>query len=129
MKLYQKLAHLIQACNNCQAAGNTEWFDRHEAEIHRLAEKYLPRGSGFDSGTQVNRKGSTANKLVLHTSFHHMNEDGFYDGWTYHTVFVRPSLVFGFEISSISGQNRNDIKEYIADALSSALEEEIDDNE
>ena len=59
---------------------------------------------------------STPDKLVFYTSFHHMNDNGFYDGWTEHTVTVRPSLQFGFNMK-ISGQNRNEIKYHLHDVF------------
>lgn len=39
-----------------------------------------------------------------------MNDGGFYDGWTEHTVTVTPALHGDFHLR-ISGRNRNDIKE------------------
>lgn len=125
MKLYQKLASLVDACHRCIETGNAH-ARYHGEEIIRLSKKYLPHGSGFDSGTTVNLDHSTGEKLVFDTSFHHMNEDGYYDGWTHHRIFVRPSLRFALEISSVSGSNRNDIKEYIAEALDMALETEVE---
>ena len=56
-----------------------------------------------------------------------MNENGFYDGWTDHTLTVRPSLVHGIELE-ISGRNRNDIKEYLHETFHSALFDLIDWN-
>jgi hypothetical protein len=58
--------------------------------------------------------------LVIVTSYHHMNDAGMYDGWTDHKVIVTPSLVHGF-VLRITGRNRNDIKEYIADLFQQSL--------
>src|SRR5215469_16388627 len=90
--LYSELSTLIQARKNCQQSNNTEWFDRHSGTIQKLCKQHLPSGSGFDSGTKFDLDASRADKLVFHTSFHHMNESGMYDGWTEHTVTVTPSL-------------------------------------
>ena len=50
-----------------------------------------------------------------------MTEHGYYDGWTEHDVIVTPSLRSpGFSLR-ITGRNRRDIKEYIADAFHDAL--------
>jgi hypothetical protein len=97
-----------------------EWFDRHEDTIERIVRDFLPHGSGVDNGVKFDFDHSTGEKLVLHTSFHHMDENGFYDGWTDHTVTVRPSLRFGFDLS-VSGRNRNEIKDYLADCFSGDL--------
>lgn len=44
-----------------------------------------------------------------------MNECGYYDGWTAHTITVTPSFS-GFNLL-ISGRDRNDIKAYIRDTF------------
>lgn len=129
--LYSELSRLIQARRNSahkmarlnpNAVSATvpmheneyhqteDWFDRHTETIEKLVSQHLPHGSGFDSGTKLDLDRSHADKLVFVTSFHHMNDGGFYDGWTEHTVTVTPSLSNAFNLR-ISGRNRNDIKE------------------
>jgi hypothetical protein len=49
-----------------------------------------------------------------------MNDAGYYDGWTYHVVTVRPSLAFEIDLR-VSGPNRNDIKSHIAETFHHAL--------
>ena len=80
----------------------------------------LPSGSGFDAGTQIDLDKSTPEKIVLNTAFHHMNDGGYYDGWTEHTVTVRPSFLWDFDIR-VGGRDRNCIKEYIAEMMHQAL--------
>lgn len=41
-----------------------------------------------------------------------MNDNGCYDGWTEHRITVRPEFD-GVSIT-VSGSNRNDIKDYIS---------------
>jgi hypothetical protein len=125
-KLYARIASLVQAIENCQRSGNTEWERRHEEVVDHLVKNFMPSGSGVDPGTSFNLKGSTPEKLVFATSFHHMNEHGYYDGWTSHGVTVRPSLAFGIMIH-IAGPNRNDIKDYLHDVFDGALRAEIED--
>ncbi len=84
------------------------------------AHAYLPSGSGFDNGTEIDER-STPSRLVLLTSFHHMDENGNYDGWTSHTVTVTPTFA-GLDVR-VSGRDRNNIKDYIADVFRAALEE------
>jgi hypothetical protein len=91
-----------------------------EEVLHRLAKECLPSGSGFDAGTTIDLDRSTVHRLVFRTSFHHMDESGFYDGWTEHVVRVRPTFDGGFDIT-ISGRDRNRIKEYIHDSIHAAL--------
>lgn len=123
--LYSVLASTVEAVQNCIKAHNEEWLGRHEQTIESLVKQYMPSGAGFDSGTTLDIDASHADKLVFHTSYHHMNDGGYYDGWTEHTVTVIPSLAHRFHLR-ISGRNRNDIKEYIAETFGIALQEQIE---
>jgi hypothetical protein len=122
-KLYQRLAGLLQARENCEKSHNTEWYARHAERAETLVKEHMPSGGGFDSGTTLDFGDSTPEKLVFHTSYHHMT-DGGYDGWTNHDVTVRPSLAFGCLVT-IGGHNRNDIKDYIGDCFAEALSLEV----
>jgi len=124
IKVYQHLANCVQAYNNCKRENKTDWMDKWEREINAIVEDFFPHGSGFDSETTLNLDESTGEKLVFETQYHHMSY-GMYDGWTEHTITVKPSLVFGFHIK-ISGKDRNGIKDYIREMFSSALDEETD---
>ena len=122
--LYSELAMAIQARLNCEQSGNKEWFDTWSTRIESLVGTYMPSGSGFDSGTKIDLELSHAEKLVFHASFHHMNDAGYYVGWTGHTVTVTPSFAHKFNLR-VSGRNRNDIKDYIAESFDSALCAEV----
>jgi len=121
-KVYQEIAALVDAIKNCQESHNTLWEERHREALHWIESQFLPHGAGFDTGTKVDLEKSTKNKLVLYTEFHHMDEWGFYDGWTSHTITIRPDLVSGYTFT-ISGSNRNDIKEYIGEVFWTSLNE------
>jgi hypothetical protein len=120
MTLAERIASRIAARANCERSGNSEWFQRHGEALEELRAQ-LPSGSGFDSGTIIDLGKSTAEKIVLQTSFHHMNEYGTYDGWTDHTVTVRASLISGIDLT-VSGRNRNGIKEYIHEIFHHVLQ-------
>lgn len=122
--LYKLIAAAITARSNCMnhEPTNTEWKSKWEDLLTSIQNNCLPSGAGFDNGTTIDIEASTGEKLVLRTSFHHMNDNGMYDGWTEHTVIVRPSLQFGVSIL-ISGQNRNGIKEYMYDVFDQCLTE------
>lgn len=82
--------------------------------------KYLmtdaPSGGGFDNGTHLDGiKTGKAESIQMHTHFHHMNEAGYYDGWTDHILTIRPAFD-GIDIT-IGGRDRNGIKDYIADTF------------
>jgi len=126
MKLYRLLAAKLLAKENCEKTRNQEWLDRHSRDIERLVKDHMPSGSGVDAGTKLDWNRSTPQKLVFETSYHHMNDSGYYDGWTEHTVIVRPSLWNEIEIS-IGGSDRNDIKEYLHQVFHEALMQEIEE--
>jgi hypothetical protein len=122
--LYIRLARRFAAVENCKNTGNTEWEQKHLDVIDRLVKEYMPSGSGIDNGTMIDWVRSGAERLVFNTSFHHMNDVGMYDGWTEHTVIVKPSLMDGIDIT-IGGRNRNDIKDYLHDVFYHALKQQI----
>ena len=112
----------LMAIESCKKSNNVEWLDKHTEKLIEL-EKRLPSGSGIDCGTKIDTRDLKANQFKLTVSFHHMDENGFYDGWTDHVITVRPS--FGGLDLTISGKNKNDIKEYLLDTYYYALTEEI----
>lgn len=122
-KVYQELATAVTARRNCIERNNGEWLGRWENHIAAIVEAHLPSGGGFDCGAKLDLDESTAEKLVLTTEFHHMNDGGMYDGWTGHRVIVTPSLQFGFSLR-IAGRDRSQIKEYMHDVFQSALSED-----
>lgn len=117
--LVVELVSRIQAARACQKSGNSEWEKKHHDVVRQL-EEYLPSGSGFDSGSIVDLGSTTDTKLVIHTSYHHMGENGMCLAWTDHQVIVTPSFR-GIDIR-ITGKNRNDIKDYIAEVFYDALQ-------
>ena len=123
MKRYQKLASTINACKNCIESNNQEWIEKHNATINEVMDS-APSGSGIDCGTKLNDEKTTDEKLVFIVEYHHMNDNGMYDGWTNHEITVKPSLLFGYRLS-ISGKDRNNIKEYLGDIYAEWLDEEI----
>lgn len=125
-KLVQKIASLVQARLGCVQTGNAEWERKHKEKIYRLVKEHMPSGSGFDDGTAIDLYRSTPERLFFDTQVHHMNENGYYDGWTTHGVSVTPSLLEGIHLE-ISGRDRNDIKDFIHEAFFSALTTEVPD--
>lgn len=120
--LYQAIAAAVDARARCDERGNSEWEQRWFARLEWIGRNILPSGSGFDSGTSIDVDRSRPDRLVLTTAFHHMDDAGYYDGWTEHAIIVRPSLIHGFELR-IDGRDRNGIKEYIADVFGALLAE------
>ena len=57
------------------------------------------------------KTGRQKNKIVISFGFHHMDENGMYDGWTNHDLIIRPDFD-GFKIK-ITGRDRNCVKDYL----------------
>ena len=124
MKIYQRIKQLQISIHNCEENGNTEWQEKHESSLHSLMQS-APSGSGFDAGTKLSEEENyTTNRIVFITSFHHMNNEGFYSGWSEHKVIVSPDLQFDF-ILKVTGRDKNNIKSYIEDVFNGWLSSEI----
>lgn len=110
------LASLIHSAliarQNCLLSGNdyaTKWDDH----LDDIEKNILPSGSGVDHGTTIDRDRVKPDQFILSCGFHHMNDSGYYDGWTDHSVIVTPAFD-GIDIR-ITGRNRNDIKDYLGE--------------
>lgn len=123
MKVYQQLARACGAYHRCVKSNNQEWITKWKEQIDQFLDSF-PHGSGFDNGTKIDLDRSGDDLLIFTTSFHHMDGNGFYDGWTDHTVTIKPSLSLGFHIA-IGGRDRNSIKEYITECFSTCLSEDV----
>lgn len=121
--LYQFIAECLTALPNAENSGNHGLVDRWKAALAQC-DGMLPRGDGFDNGSVIVKAESDGNKIVIATSYHHV-ENGYYDGWTEHRVTVRPSLAHGIDLS-VSGRDRNEVKGYIAETFGVCLRREID---
>lgn len=124
IKLYKRLARDFDAYLNCIKSGNAEWKERWQDDIEQACDNYLPSGSGFDSGTTFDFDASRKDRLVFHTSYHHMDESGYYDGWSEHDIVITPSLAMDFDIV-VKGRNRNEIKDYIGELMVGALWQDV----
>jgi hypothetical protein len=106
-KLYQEINNLLNAIANCEVSSNDTCYQRHNDRLDML-ETMLPSGSGFDSGTKIDRdKSKPDKKIVLTTSYHHMNDVGMYDGWSDHEIVITPAF-HGVDIK-ITGRDRNNL--------------------
>ncbi len=135
-RVYVAIAQCLMALRNCEKAhDNTttdseykhwaDMCDMHEDRIAAIVKQQLPHGSGFDSGTKFDFERSTPDRLIFNADFHHMDDNGYYDGWTVHQVIVTPSLSFGFNVR-VTGRDRRQIKDYIAETFNHCLSVEIE---
>lgn len=136
IKVYQFLANQLRRMNwCCDEAGNVHDkanFDDACDKIAECVDSCLPSGSGIDRGCEIplcdaifDRKGRLQHFSIV-TSFHHMNDIGYYDGWTSHTIRVRPDWD-GIDFT-ISGRDRNQIKDYLGETFQYALTRTINYN-
>jgi hypothetical protein len=123
--LYSAIAALLATIERCKSSGSREWADHHQDSLDALLKEHLPSGSGIDNGTQLVTAVCKANRLVFQCDFHHMNEHGYYDGWTHHRVIVSPSLELG-AVLKVLGRNRNGIKEYLHDVFHQVMFVQVD---
>lgn len=121
MNMAEAIANACVARHNCETSGNQEWRDKWSERITQL-EEHLPHGSGLDGRVKILSASTSPRQLVIAVEYHHMNENGFYDGWTQHTIRIRPTF-FGCDVV-VSGRDRNQIKDYLADLFSHAIEED-----
>lgn len=129
--LYLAIAGLMEQKHNLEnqhALGNAgrrvEILNHVDGELNRLVREHLPSGSGFDNGTRLIRDVYTPAQLWFKTDFHHMSEHGYYDGWSEHTVIVTPAWG-GFDLR-VTGRDRNNIKDYIAEVFHLVLRREVE---
>lgn len=118
MKLYQAIVQNHRLENDPMFRDDTRVHDR----VDRILA-CLPRGSGIDAGTTI--VSVSDKQIVLTAGYHHMNEGGYYDGWTHHTIHVRASLMHGITVG-VSGPNRNQIKDYLQELYARVMEQEFE---
>lgn len=123
-KLYQEIAELLTAIENCESSQNHEWHARHKSRLETICAKHLPSGSGIDNGTKLAEWRSHPNHLVFTFEFHHHGEHG-YKGWSDYKASVTPSLAHEINLT-ITGRNTNGVKDYLTDTFLEALRKEID---
>ena len=113
MKLFQCLAHYASQSND------------YESKMFDAVCDLLPRGSGLDHETNVT---GNAKKLVLITSFHSMDVNGYYDGWTDIKIIITPSLVNMFDMKIIARfpARYRATKEYLSEVFNDALNANVD---
>jgi len=125
-KFYQELAHYFNAYNNCIKNGNKEYETIHRQNIEQMID-LLPHGSGIDGKTEFNFNKSRENKLIIDSSYHCMDQNGFYDGWVDFSIMITSSLIFEVDIV-ITGKfckKYESVKDYLQETFQYTLTETI----
>lgn len=123
MKKQSLISLIAQKCEWWKTV-NEDFMQICDDQLTKL-EKLLPHGSGIDCGCKIDREKSGSKKVVITFDFHHMNNAGYYDGWSSYRLTVTPVLWGDFYIK-ITGQNKNYIKDYLYDLFDSVLSEQIE---
>ena len=89
MKVYQQLARLV----DWNPTG--KYLDSKNKRVEDLVKNYLPSGSGFDGDISIDEK-STDEKIILRVEYHHMDINGFYDGWSTFKVIITASMAYNY---------------------------------
>lgn len=120
MKNVLRLASLIRS--QARKGVSTQQLEAMDAAIDAIMST-APHGSGFDMEATLDLT-SKGDRLVINMAFHHMDDNGYYDGWTEHSIIVTPTLDHvGFNLR-ITGRDKREIKEYIAETYYHWLSEE-----
>ena len=115
MKLYAVIASaLAREANDAQR----------DPLIDEIENEILPSGSGFDAGCKIDREMFSRATFCLSFGYHHMNDTGFYTGWTEHTVKVRAD--FQSEVDLKISHVRDPFAEYVYDTFYDVLREEVE---
>jgi hypothetical protein len=124
------MARTAIAWNNCIKSNNEYWSQKHNDTMMKLLDE-LPHGSGIDGSWWIELEDCNEERLVFGCWYHHMNENGMYDGGTDFVVTVRPSLSFGFNIK-ITGKfpkRYRETRDYLVEIIDAALHMELEKKE
>lgn len=144
MKVYQKLAIGVELLKSLKET-KPETCYRHRTtkiseardELQQFIEKYLPTGSGIDDDITIrddNPSFMKDGKIRLSSSFHVMDENGFYDGWIDFIVEIIPCLTSNFRLRIIGNfskrqgcikKDASDIRDYLYSLFYESLNQEI----
>lgn len=79
------------------SAHRSEDQHKHEYALESLM-RHMPSGSGIDSGTKLLLEDSSKDKLVFRVDYHHMDQNGFYCGWSSRLITITPSLISDYNM-------------------------------
>lgn len=122
MKFYQRIAGCLPLDET-----NRRRHNKQVATIEKLIQRF-DTGSGFDGRAAFNWDESHRNKLVFLIPYHHMNDAGYYDGWSKLKVTVIPDLVFGvhIKITGIVRRYRSRDRDYFMDCVTNIILSELE---
>lgn len=125
-----QLSNYFRSWQNCRQTNNILWLPKWKQAIDELL-KHLPHGNGInaEAGIQLDWENSTPGNLRFNFSYQHMNDHGYYDGWTEHELIIQSSSIGGFNLQvTIEGEveDKDEIIEYLEQMLQSTFYYESD---
>jgi hypothetical protein len=126
-KIYEHIANIAYQINK---SSSEYWKDIWEQDLEHLERNYLPSGSGFDAGCSINLVETKVNRLVIDFDYHHMDQNGYYNGWSHNQLILTASLVWDFDIRIVNRKGGHRIqsydRDYFIDVFNYALNQELD---
>ena len=120
----------------CDEKDNYDWHDRWDDLLEKIEKDHLPSGSGIDSGCKILRYYDLTvadfdKKIIIKSSYHHMNDNDYYDGWVGFKVNITPSLLFGATINLVGnfsdvGRDSHGTKDYLEELFNEALTNKVE---
>ncbi len=107
------------AYERCCDTGNALWRNRWMGRMQQLVGT-LPHGAGIDGDLKVKR--CTGQHITITFDFHHMDENGGYDGWSYYAIFCTATFS-GVDVR-VQGRDAGGTKDYLADLFHAAVTSE-----
>lgn len=117
---------IVQSNDIVRSSATTEnVWDQHDDILDFIEQELLPSGSGFDSGTKINREKTTDTRIVLDTAVHPLTDAGYYTAWKHFSIIVSASHLFGFTVKS-SKKLPWYIREWVLDTFYEVLDTEVE---
>lgn len=128
IKVYQKLARSIDAYTRCFKSSNA-YSEQYLARIKDMLDNDFPHGSGLDDKWAIDLKKSSSNRIILYSSYHAMDENGYYDCWIYFTLTIKPDLAndIDMKITGKFGNKYEDIKDNLYQIMDVFLNELVNE--
>jgi hypothetical protein len=122
-KKYQCLASAFKSYSYYISKNNNDTAEMFMNDIKQLIES-LPHGSGIDSTTNFSYLSSKEDKLIITSGYHHMDNNGYYDGWTDFKIILTPSWYgFNLKIQGAFPRKYADTREYLEDLFATDLDQ------
>ena len=121
MRVIDRIASACDALTRCNLGWRRKWI----ATLQSIERKHLPHGCGIDAGASIDYAESTLDRVVIVSSFHVMNEVGFYTHWVEFTVTITPAFSgINIDIQGL-GDDEDQLLDYLHDTFYCSLTTEL----